>query len=236
MFLASPGDLTDAGRADQYDILRPYLAGLPFPFLATMGNHDVMTGPDTDARDRFCRRIGVDAPSYRRLDGSASFAFLSTDGNIDGCEIRIANSAGILREALAGGDGPLFVFCHAPLLDTVDCAPGRSCFRSNDPGFGLAASPELRAMIRAAGRTVIWISGHVHAPLDARGLFHTERMGDAVLHSVSLSCPFFTGRDFHQDEPAALFHFTLEPHAAVVHIEDAETGGILRTQRLEYGR
>jgi hypothetical protein len=71
--------------------------------------------------------------------------------------------------------------------------------------------------------------------LGARGLLQTERLGSAVLHSVSLSCPFFTGRDFHQDEPVALFEFSMEPDAVLVRIEDAETGVTLRTERLEYG-
>lgn len=233
LFLASPGDITDAGLPEQYDLLDPLIAALPFPFLATMGNHDALTGPDAEAQARFGERMDVEAPSYRRRFAGLPFLFLSTDGNIDGCEVRIENSLPLLREALAEGEGPLFVFCHAPLGGTVACLPGRSCFLSTDPGFRLPQSEAVRNAVREAGRPVVWISGHVHAPLGAENLIHTERLGSAVLHSVSLSCPFFTGRDFRQDEPVALFVFDVSGDFAHVRLEDATTGEVLREERLE---
>lgn len=234
LFLASPGDITDAGLPEHYDILATRLAGLPFPFLATMGNHDAMDGPDADAQERFSRRMGVEAPSYGRDFAGFPFLFLSTDGNVNGCEIRITNTLPMLQDALGRGDGPLFVFCHAPLTDTVACLPGRSCFLSTDPYFGLPQSEAVRALVGASRRTVVWISGHVHAPLEAENLFHTEHLGDAVLHSVSLSCPFFTGRDFRQDEPAALFTFRPGKDRVAVRLEDAESGAVLREETLAY--
>lgn len=233
LFLASPGDITDAGLAEQYDLLQRHTAALPFPFLATMGNHDVMTGPDSAAQQRFRDRLGLDSRSYNRTFAGVAFLFLSTDGNVNGCQIQIQNSLGLLETTLRDGSGPLFVFCHAPLVDTVGCVDGRMCFLSTDPNFGLPQSDEVRALVRASGRCVVWISGHVHAPLDAENLFLTERLGSGVLHSVSLSCPFFTGRDFRQDEPIALFQFRLMSGGVSVRMEDAANGVLLREEWLE---
>jgi hypothetical protein len=235
LFLASPGDITDAGLPEQFDTLQPYVDRLPFPFLATMGNHDYMTGPDAAARERFCRRMGVESPSYRRTAGDAPVLFLSSDGDVNGCEVNIRNALPLLQAALRGGDGPLIVFCHAPLTDTVACAPGRKCFLSTDPSFGLPQSEVVRNAVAETGRTVFWISGHVHAPLATDGLLHSERLGDAALHSISLSCPYYTGRDFNQDEPIALFHFTLTEESLTLRMENAERGTTLREAAWEFG-
>ncbi len=101
--------------------------------------------------------------------------------------------------------------------------------------FGLLASGEVRDMARQAGKPFVWICGHTHSPLNAEGLFHREQLGASALDSVNVSCPYFTGRDFVQTEPVALYVFRLMAGALDVQIEDAETGSVLRTEHMPFG-
>jgi 3',5'-cyclic AMP phosphodiesterase CpdA len=231
-FLAVPGDLTNQALPEQYDALREYTARLPVPFLGTMGNHDAMTGPDEDARSSFCAALGVESASYVRRIGGATFLFLSTDGHIDGCSVDIRRSLGLLEETLSTTNGPVVAFCHAPLTGTVGGVEGRTCFLSDDPQFGLGASAEVRRIVEAAGKPVVWFSGHTHSPLEAEGLFHTERLGSAVFHGINVSCPFFTGSDFVQTDPISLYVCDLSDGRLDVSIEDAASGAVLRRERL----
>lgn len=234
-FFAVPGDLTNESMPWEWVALKEMIARLPVPFLGCMGNHDFHTGPDDAARGRFTDALGVEAATFTcEIDG-ATFIFLSTDGDIDGCTVDIRQSLPLLEETLAVAAGPVVAFCHAPLAGTVGSALGRECFLSDDPMFGLLASGEVREMARQAGKPFTWICGHTHSPLDAVGLFHHEQLGASVLYSINVSCPYFTGRDFVQTEPVALYVCRLTAGALDVQIEDAETGSVLREEHLAFG-
>lgn len=231
-FLGVPGDLTNDALPEQYALLKAQIARLPFPFLGVMGNHDAVNAQDAEPRARFCDAMGVEAPSYRRTIGGLDSAFLSADGHEDGCTVGIGRALPLLEQTLAEGAGPVIVFCHAPLSGTVGGAPGRPSFTSNDPDFGLVSSDAVRALIRRAGRAVVWISGHTHSPLETEGLIHTERLDGAVLHGVNASSPYFTGRDWDFHAPILLYHFRREQDALTVRIEDVATREFVRTETL----
>lgn len=233
-FLVVPGDLTDAGLPEQFAQLKAYASRLPMPLLGVMGNHEVHTGPGEDARVRFCKALGLKAPSFIRKSGSVTLAFLSTDRDFDGCSVDIRHSLGILQKALTSARGPVVAFCHAPLSGTVGAAEGRNCFLSNDPFFSVGCSAEVRALIRAAGKPVVWICGHTHSPLATDGLIGTEFAGVTPIHTVNVSSPFYTGRDFVQTEPIAVYRFEVTPTSMDVKIEDADSGAVLRRETLPF--
>ncbi|HEY3413598.1 MAG TPA: metallophosphoesterase [Armatimonadota bacterium] len=234
-FLAAPGDLTNAGLPEQYAELRAYAERLPMPLVAIMGNHEYHTGPDDDARKRFCMALGLKAPSYIRTAGPVTMAFLSTDRDIDGCSVDIRDSLPILESALERAKGPVIAFCHAPLSGTVGAAEGRNCFLSSDPFFSVGCSARVRALVRSAGKPVVWICGHTHSPLATDGLIGTEYAGDTPIHTVNLSSPYYTGRDFVQTEPIAVYRFEVSETGVEVIIEDADTGAVLRRESLPPG-
>lgn len=233
-FLAVPGDLTDAALPEQYNALSTLIAHLPYPFLGTMGNHDFHTGPDEAARERFQSTLGVESASYVRHFGGETFVFLSTDGDINGCRVDIRESLGLLDESLASAGGHLIVFCHAPLSGTVEGVPGRPCFLSDDPEFGLGASAEVREIVAKAAKPVAWFCGHTHTPLSAETLVRSERIGTTILHTVNVSCPYFTGRDFVQTEPIAVYDCTVSEAEISVSVIDAESDAVIREFHLPW--
>lgn len=228
-FMAVPGDLTNASLPEQYTLLEPLIASLPFPFYGSMGNHDALPGADGAPRALFCRALGVEDSNYRRDIGGTRFVFLSSDGSPDGCTVVIERGLGLLEDSLQTATGPVVVFCHAPLTGTIGGVPGRPCFLSDDAAFGLAESVTVRRLVEQAGRPVVWISGHTHTPVDAETLVMSERVGDTLMHHVNVSSPFFTGRDWVTTEPLALYRFEVGAGELRVRIENARTGGELRS-------
>lgn len=220
-FVAIPGDLTNEGRPEQYSLLMRHAARLPIPFHGIMGNHETHFGTEAEARERFQRAMGVESPTYRREYGGWTFLFLSTDASEDGCTVHITRSMGLLEDALESGEGPLTIFCHAPLRDTVLGVPDRPCFLSSDPAFGLKDSDAVRALIRRHKRPVLWVCGHTHTPVEAATLIVSERLDGTALHTVNVSCPYYTCRDQDFQCPILLFHFTVGPVEARVWVEDA---------------
>lgn len=228
-FMAVPGDLTNASLPEQYALLEPLIASLPFPFYASMGNHDALPGGGGDPHALFCRALGLESPNYVRDIGDARFVFLSSDGSPDGCTVVIERGIGLLETSLRTARGPVVVFCHAPLTGTIGGVPGRPCFLSDDEGFGLSGSATVRHLVEQAGRPVVWVSGHTHTPVHAGTLIVSETVGGTVMHHVNVSSPFFTGRDWVTTEPLAVYRFELDADELRVRIEDAETGGELRS-------
>jgi 3',5'-cyclic AMP phosphodiesterase CpdA len=235
-FFAVPGDLTNAGRPEQYAQLEPLIASLQMPFFGVMGNHDARAPADGTRRSLFCRALSLEDPNFRRWRPETTFLFLSSDGSVDGCRVEIERGLPLLEETLRTATGPVIVFCHAPLTRTVGGVPGRRCFLSDDPGFGLDASPEVRSLVGQASLPVVWISGHTHSPLAAERLIHTEAVGSTLMHHINVSSPFFTGRDGVTTEPVALFCFHLQDAALSVSVEDATSGESLRTEILALSR
>lgn len=233
-FLAVPGDLTDGALPEQHAALKELISIVPMPFLGTMGNHDFHSGPDEAARERFRESLGVESASYVRHFGQTAFIFLSTDGDINGCRVDIRDSLALLEETLACAAGPVVAFCHAPLSGTVEGVVGRPCFLSDDPEFGLGASAEVRALVARAGKPVAWFCGHTHTPLYADSLVRSEMIGSTLLHTVNLSCPYFTGRDFVQTEPIALYECCVSGSDLGVTLINAETDAIIRGFRLRW--
>jgi hypothetical protein len=233
-FLAAPGDLTNEALPEQYSLIQRQVKRLPFPFYGTMGNHDALAGPDSYARHLFCRAMEVEGPTYLRDVNGVRFIFVSTDGNTDGVTVSIRTSLHALRDALNSADGPVVVLCHAPLTGTVDAAPGRPSFRSDDPQFGLPESQDVRRLVREAGKPVLYLSGHTHSPLEADNLICSERLGDATLHSVNVSSPYFTGRDMDIHAPILLYRFEVGPEGVDLRIEDAQTEATLLERTLSF--
>ena len=49
---------------------------------------------------------------------------------------------------------------------------------------------------------------------------------------MNVSSPYFTGREFVQTEPIAVYRFTVSATAMDVIIEDADSGAVLRRETL----
>jgi 3',5'-cyclic-AMP phosphodiesterase len=151
------GDLTDHGRADQYELLDAILQPLEIPLLLIPGNHDER-GPFLD---RF-------APAHPYLPTQGAIQYViddydvrlvaidSTrldhhDGEIDGEQLEWLDR--ILR---ARSDDPTVVFLHHPPFTTgiwwMDC-------------IGLTGARALESVVRRHPQVRLVLAGHLHRPI-----------------------------------------------------------------------
>lgn len=239
-FMTSAGDLANNGLPEQHDLILPWSGSLPFPFLPVMGNHDTHT-PDRDGWSVFVRKYGLESANYVRRYGPLTCVFLSPDEDCDGLTCDMKDSLALLRSVLAEDVGPVVVFFHAPVRDTVGGAPGRKCFLSTEPFFFLPSSNEVRAVFAKSNRPAVWVSGHTHSPITSERLIHTEFPGGpngAPLHHVNLGSPYYTGRDAGFGDAPLLYRFDVEwtegkgGHVDVS-LETIPAGEAVRTERLE---
>ena len=238
-FMTSAGDLANNGLPEQHDQILPRLKPLGFPFLPVMGNHDTQT-PDHAGWSLFVRKYGLESANYVRRIGPLTCVFLSPDEDCDGLTCDMKDSLALLRSVMAEGDGPVVVFFHAPVRETVGGAPGRKCFLSTEQFFFLPSSDEVRAVFAGSNRPAVWISGHTHSPITSERLIHTEFPGGpngAPLHHVNLGSPYYTGRDAGFGDTPLLYRFDVEWAEGKggyidVSLETIPAGEVVRTERL----
>lgn len=112
-FLIHMGDITETGADEEYQLLEDNIAGLPFPVLPTMGNHESRWQDPQGSK--FCNRFG---PSTYSFDyGRWHFVVLDTTypeqgyGTLDPSVLRW------LEQDLASqSHKPVALFSHHPLL------------------------------------------------------------------------------------------------------------------------
>lgn len=240
-FMTSAGDLANNGLPEQHDLILPWSGSLPFPFLPVMGNHDTHT-PDRGGWSVFVRKYELESANYARRFGALTCVFLSPDEDCDGLTCDMKDSLAVLSDILAEGDGPVVVFFHAPVHDTVGGAPGRKCFLSTEQFFFLPSSDEVRAVFAKSNRPAVWVSGHTHSPITSERLIHTEYPAGpngAPLHHVNLGSPYYTGRDAGFGDTPLLYRFDVEWTDGLgghidVSLETIPAGEVVRTERLGF--
>ena len=151
------GDLTDHGRAEQYELLDAILRPLEIPLLLIPGNHDeprpfldrfASTHPYLPAQgpidyvidDYDVRLVAIDST---RLDHH--------DGEIDREQLEWLD-----RTLRARGDDPTVVFLHHPPFTTgiwwMDC-------------IGLTGAGALESVVRRHPQVRLVVAGHLHRPI-----------------------------------------------------------------------
>jgi 3',5'-cyclic AMP phosphodiesterase CpdA len=151
------GDLTDHGRAAQYELLAAILDRLDVPLLLIPGNHDER-GPFLE---RFAKTHGylpADGPVQYVVDDHdvRLIAIDSTrDDHHDG-EVDDAQLAWLDRTLAARRDDPTVVFLHHPPFTTgiwwMDC-------------IGLAGAHGLETIVRRHPQVRLVLAGHLHRPI-----------------------------------------------------------------------
>lgn len=145
-FMVHMGDITETGREEQYDAFEENIAGLPFPVLTTMGNHESRWEDPQGAR--FQSHFG---PSTYSFDfGNWHFVVLDTTSQKETVGTLDPSILNWLDKDLASQpvEKPIAIFSHHPLVYPS------STFQDSDDGF-------LKILDKYNVRVVF--SGHGHS-------------------------------------------------------------------------
>jgi 3',5'-cyclic-AMP phosphodiesterase len=200
------GDLTDHGRAEEYDLLREILADLIPPVFVVPGNHDrrevllkafasenYMPPPDAPfvnyVIDRFpLRLIGLDSTMPGQDYGMM-------------CEGRLR----WLDDTLSvRPDAPTLIFMHHP--------PFRTGVQWMD-ATGLHGSRKMEQVVLRHRQVVRVACGHIHRPIYLAWAGTIASTSPSTCHQLPLNLTGHGGLEY-----------TMEPRAVQVHMWDASYG------------
>jgi Icc protein len=204
------GDLTDAGRSDEYALLRELLAPIRCPIYVIPGNHD----------DRAALRAGFADHAYLPPgDGFIQYAVDDHPVRLIGLDTTIPGEAGgvLCADRLAwldatlaaGRDRPTVVFLHHPPFPTGIAHMDK---------IGLEGAAALAAVIRRHPQVERVLAGHLHRSIQARWAGTLASTAPSPAHQVLL--------DLRPDAPAG---FTLEPPGYQLHWFTPDAGIVSHT-------
>jgi 3',5'-cyclic AMP phosphodiesterase CpdA len=200
------GDLTEHGRAEEYDLLREILAELIPPVFVIPGNHDrrdvllkafagagYMPPPDAPfvnyAIDTFpLRLIGLDTTVPEHHHGMM-------------CQQRLRWLDDTLS---ARPDSPTLIFMHHP--------PFRTGVQWMDAS-GLHGGRKMEEVVRRHRQVVRVACGHIHRPIHVAWGGTIASTSPSTCHQVLLNLTRRNG-----------FEFTMEPRALQLHVWDDSYG------------
>jgi 3',5'-cyclic AMP phosphodiesterase CpdA len=204
--VVATGDLTDAGHAEEYELLRHLLAPLPMPLLVLPGNHD--------ARDAL--RAAFAGEGYLPRSGFLRFVvedwplrLVALDTVVEGIHsgLLCAERLGWLDETLAAApDRPTLILMHHP--------PFRTGIAQTD-AVGLAGIEDLAAIVARHPQVERLLCGHVHRSIHMRFAGTIASTAPSTAHQLPL--------DLSPDGPET---FVMEPPGYQLHLWD-ETAGLV---------
>jgi len=185
------GDLTSAGRREEYALLRSLLAGLPFPCALLPGNHD-----DRDQlRAAFCEQAWAPPPlCCQRIDLDGG-TLLLLDCIVPGEEWGEVGALQIARrESACPQRRPVLLALHHPPFCVGIAGMDRIRCRGDAPLAGwLARHEQVEALL----------CGHVHRFVSTTFAGRPAIVAPSPAHQIAL-----------QDGPLA---YTLEPGGFLLH-------------------
>lgn len=203
------GDLTDFGRAEEYDNLARLLEPLAMPFFLMPGNHD----------DPVAMRAGFPAHSYlRQREGKLDYVIDDFPVRIVALDSTIPQQSGgelsasqleWLDETLRGAPGkPTIVALHHP--------PFRTGIGHMDK-MGLANPEQLEAVIARHPQVERVLSGHLHRPIVKRFGGTVASTSPSPSHQVALDLADDAESRFMMEPPAFQLHLWREGVGVVSH-------------------
>lgn len=203
------GDLVDAGRPEEYGLLREILSSIDLPLFLMPGNHDA----------RAPLRAAFPEHRYLGSDGHIHYAveefplrLLALDSLVDGQgggRLGAAQLDWLDRRLAEQPDRPTLVAVHHPPFATGIGHMDR---------IGLTDAAGLAAVIRRHGQVERVLSGHLHRAIQTRFAGTLASTAPSTAHSVAL--------DIRPDAPSA---FSLEPPGYQLHWYEPATGLISHT-------
>lgn len=218
------GDLTEAGTEAQDRLALSFLGRLPGPWVAALGNHDILRNRRTAAA--WARAYGQ---SSHNLSVDLEFArvILIAPGRSEpgGAAGRLPRATlAFLEEALGEGPEDCWIACHWPLFRTVMGDP-RLHFTSELAAFHAKPDREIRELLARHPNARLWLSGHTHSPLSAPGLIKRVRLGrDRELVAINTSALVGIGKRRDPRAPLCSLYLTQRRDGIEVRCRDHRAG------------
>ena len=202
------GDATEGGTEVQDRIALAFLGGLPGPWVAALGNHDVLrNGRSAGA---WARAYGQSGHNFSVDLDFARVILIGPDrSEPGGAAGRLsAGTLAFLDDQLAQGPENCWIVCHWPLFRTVMGDP-RLHFTSAMDAFHAKPDRRIRAILARHPNARLWLSGHTHSPLSAPGLIKRVRLARGrTLLAINASALVGIGKRRDPRAPLCSLHLT----------------------------
>jgi 3',5'-cyclic AMP phosphodiesterase CpdA len=206
------GDLVDAGRPEEYGLLKEILSPIRLPLFLMPGNHDAR-GPLREGFPEH-RYLGRDGQVHYTIeDFPLRIVALDSlvDGQGGGC-LGAAQLDWLDRRLAEQPDRPTVVAVHHPPFTTGI---------GHMDKIGLEDAAGLAAVIRRHRQVERVLSGHLHRAIQTRFAGTLASTAPSTAHAVAL--------DIRADAPSA---FTLEPPGYQLHWYEPSAGLVSHTRAI----
>lgn len=208
-FVLATGDLSDAGRPEEYGLLREILAPLGLPLFLMPGNHDARAAIRAGFPDH--RYLGHEGPIHYAIE-DYPVRVLALDSSVpgqSGGQVGAAQTDWLDRRLGEQPKRPTVVALHHPPFITG---------LTQMDGIGLADADALAAVIRHHGQVERVLSGHTHRPIQTRFAGTLASTAPSTAHQLELNL-----------RPDAAEMFFLEPPGYQLHWYQPEAGLVSHT-------
>ena len=204
------GDLVDAGRPEEYGLLREILQPLRAPVLPVPGNHD----------ERAAMAAAFpDVPHLPRNGGFVQYVIEDWPVRLIGLDTVVPGEGGgaLCAERLSWLDARLTEQPERPTIIFQHHPPFRTGIGHMDR-IGLDGAEAQAAVVRRHPQVERVLCGHLHRPIQARWAGTLASTAPGTSHQVAL--------DLRNEAPSA---FVLEPPGYQLHLWQPDTGLVSHT-------
>ena len=228
------GDTTENGLPAEDRLAVRFLDGLPGPWNAVLGNHDIMR--NTRSVKDWARVYGHPSQNFTIELEFVRLIVVGPNRNEPGKRAGRLSAATLsfLDRELARRDKDCWVACHWPLFRTVMGDP-KLHFTSAMSAFHATPDERIRAVLARHPNAKLWLSGHTHSPLSAPGLFRRAKLAPKrSIVAINGSALVGVGKRRDPRDPLCSLFLTHRPGRIEVRCRDhrADRWRNLRGQRV----
>jgi len=192
------GDLTDFGRAEEYELFRTLMAPLGIPFYVIPGNHDTREGMRRAFTDHKYLPTEGDYLHYVIEDYAVRLIGLDTTvpgqpvGNL--CAERLSWLESVLKQESLK---PTLIFMHPPQIETgIEHMDVQNCQNAEALGDLLENHSQVFQLL----------CGHVHRPIHTQWRGVTVTIAPSASHYVALDLQAGGSSSFNLEPPTVQLH------------------------------
>jgi 3',5'-cyclic AMP phosphodiesterase CpdA len=202
------GDVTEGGTQAQDELALAFLNALPGPWVAALGNHDILGNHRTAAA--WARAYGQEGQNFSVDLDFARVILVGPDRTEPGRRAgRLSErTLAFLDRELEEAPGDCWVACHYPLFRTVMGDPRRH-YTSAMAAFHAKPDRRIRELLARHRSAKLWLSGHTHSPLSAPGFIKHARLARRrTILAINTSALLGIGRRPNSRAPLCSLYLT----------------------------